>query len=190
MRPEAEFDDPQSPTARIIRGRAQILARRGHFPACERNDLEQQLFLAVWSRIERFDPRRASLPTFVRRVADGEAAKILRARRAAKRDRRRGIPPFETKDGAAGMSWETKLSEDAHDRRLDRRLSDRREASEQRMDVESVLERLGPADQQLCRRLMHETITEVAASQKTSRAAVYRRLARLRRRFGDFRKSE
>lgn len=191
MRPESVFDDPESPAARVVRGRASELARRGGFPASDRDELEQRLRVAVLARLDRFDPRRGRLTTFVRRVADGEAAKILRARQAAKRDwRRRETPPVPRVGiGSAwdAVSWEAALTQDAHDRRLGRRTPDEGVVNERRMDVESIVERLPPEDRELCRHLMHGGVSQAAAALGVSRAAIYRRLVRLRPHFGDFR---
>jgi len=49
-------------------------------------DVAQEVFLRVWARPERFDPERASLPTFLAMMARGVAVDI--ARRDARRLRR------------------------------------------------------------------------------------------------------
>src|SRR3954470_23103426 len=55
-------------------------------PFDEREDIQQDLHFALWKRLRRFDPSRGALTTFLFRVANNEASKIIGNRIAARRD--------------------------------------------------------------------------------------------------------
>lgn len=58
----------------------------------ERDDLLQELRLAVWQELARFDPQRGSLSTFVDRIAQSTLVSLIRHETAHCRDHRRHGP--------------------------------------------------------------------------------------------------
>lgn len=61
-------------------------------------DVQQQVFLEVWQRIERYDPRRAGLLTWILVIARSRAVDHLRRRIPEPRDPIGGIALFEQGD--------------------------------------------------------------------------------------------
>jgi len=68
-----------------IRVKARQLTRRSEFNRSDREDLEQELWLALLSQADQYDPQRASLHTFIDRVVGAAAKMLLRDRRRQKR---------------------------------------------------------------------------------------------------------
>lgn len=90
-RPPPEPVDPA--IAALIKRKARTMART----RADREDAEQELWLAVSRAMPRFNPIRAGKRTFARHVVNNRATDIVRACKAAKRDRKR-TSQFE--DGA------------------------------------------------------------------------------------------
>ena len=63
-----------------VRFKARQLSRRSEFRRCDEDDLRQELWLLLLREAHRFDPRRASLNTFVDRVLQTAAGMIVRGR--------------------------------------------------------------------------------------------------------------
>lgn len=69
----------------LIRVKARQLVRRPEFLATEAEDLEQDLSVRILSQIDRYDPSRGSIKTFIARVADSQVGMIIRERKRKKR---------------------------------------------------------------------------------------------------------
>ncbi|MGD1096340.1 MAG: sigma-70 family RNA polymerase sigma factor [Bryobacteraceae bacterium] len=121
----------------------------------DRQDVAQEVILAVWVNLGRFDPFRASLPTFIERVSATKVASILRRGKAQKRAR----------------VDSDSLNIDPMDIRV---------TVELRVDVRRALSLLSLADQNMARLLLHYKPAEVARKLGCSRAAVYRGIERIR----------
>ena len=61
-----------------VRFKARQLSRRSEFRRCDEDDLRQELWLILLREAHRFDPRRASLNTFIDRVLQTAAGMIVR----------------------------------------------------------------------------------------------------------------
>jgi DNA-directed RNA polymerase specialized sigma24 family protein len=61
-----------------VRFKARQLSRRSEFRRCDEDDLRQELWLLLLREAHRFDPRRASLNTFIDRVVTTAAGMIVR----------------------------------------------------------------------------------------------------------------
>jgi RNA polymerase sigma-70 factor (ECF subfamily) len=80
-------------------GTVQGLARRILGPGGRADDVTQDVFVELWHRPERFDPRRGSLRAFLVTIAHGRAVDLLRSERARTRRELRS-----TGDDAAAIS--------------------------------------------------------------------------------------
>lgn len=125
----------------------------------DRDDLVQDALLHVWRRLNQFDPRRASLPTFVERVVTSSVASTIRKTRAAKRQKADALPVRES------------LRSFVHEIHL-------------RVDVERVLAQLCPFDRMVAMLLIDHTPSEAAAALELARSKVYRSISRIRAAFG------
>jgi RNA polymerase sigma factor (sigma-70 family) len=121
---------------------------------CE--DLEQEVVTALWLSLGRFDPLRASLPTFVERVVATKTTSLVRRGLAQKRTR---VSP----ENPAARPVHVSVTVELH------------------VDVPRVFRRLSPADEKVARMLLEYKPAEIARKLRCSRAAVYRSMDRIRR---------
>jgi DNA-directed RNA polymerase specialized sigma24 family protein len=64
-------------------------------------DLAQELRMAIWEECDRFNPNRASFPTFADRITASTVASLIRRETAACRDNRRNGPALNTASWSA-----------------------------------------------------------------------------------------
>ena len=165
---------------------AETLFRRGLFRRSDLDDVQQDLVLAILKRLQRFDPDRASLPTFANRVAQNAAKSLLRRRHAAKRGRSRVLQSLEAELNdrhgapccAGNLVAETQL-----ETRCGIRRRSAREQSDLKIDLNDAKTALPDVDRDLCRLLEEQSPTDVAGRAGIARSTVYRRMAKVRRHF-------
>ncbi len=160
---------------------ARRLRRRLGLPACDREDLGQDLLIDLLRRLPAYDPARGSLGAFAGLVLRNQSSRItiriMRERKAqgggllsldapSSRDDLR--PLAETIGEDEGLSaWHGQSASP-------------REKSEQRSAIETALGQLPDSDRRLCAALASSSVTALAAEGFGSRSALYRRLADLR----------
>src|SRR5262249_20141507 len=101
----------------------------------DRVDVEQEIVVAVWLPLPKYDERRASLPTFIERVASNKAAALVR-HACAKRRIISALPVFDDVNLFGAL--------------------------ELHLDIERALQRLKAEDQRVARLLCTLTPQEVA----------------------------
>lgn len=160
---------------------AKRLQRRLGLPACDREDLVQDLLIDLLRRLSAYDPDRGSLGAFsgliLRNQASRIALRIMKERRA---------------HGGTMLSLDASLSQ-ADPRPMNEVLSnqdglgvwhgqtiDARLAAEQSMDLGHALGRLSPKDRAICAGLAHGSVTTLARRGFGSRSSLYRRISDLR----------
>jgi RNA polymerase sigma factor (sigma-70 family) len=153
----------------LVRRASGDLCRRCGFPWSDRDDIEQDLFLALHRAVPKFDPRRSSWRAFAAAVIDHRAASLARDRGAARR-----VPP------ALRL-----LGDPAQDQRRVGPPVDPAETVPLALDLERALTRLPPALRALADRLSDKPLTRAATSLGISRSAARLRRADIRRRFED-----
>ncbi len=65
---------------KLISVKARQLHRRRDFQSTEKEDLQQELWLALLKAADQFDPAKASVDTFIDRVVNSAVAMLVRAR--------------------------------------------------------------------------------------------------------------
>lgn len=175
--------------ARTVRCTARWMVGRGGFTREDVEDLEQELMTDLLQRLTRFDPARAGRQTFIARVVENHAAKLLAARNTTRRAWTRDAVPLddepERNGGDRDRRCRAPLADDA-DRRAG--ATARRNPFEQvdlRVDVEVVVAGLPPALRAIGERLRTESLSDVARSLGVPRTTLYHHVALLRRRFTD-----
>ena len=166
-----------------IQAKARQLCRRKEFSPSEREDIEQELWLAVLQQAERFDPARASLDTFLDRVVSQGVAMLLRSRNRRKRGH--GISPLSLENDYTPPGEELKpLSDTVSREDVARRLGTQSEDPIARLDqteaIESVLARMPERLRDICLRLMTSTLASVARQLGVSRHQVRKAVERAR----------
>jgi RNA polymerase sigma factor (sigma-70 family) len=160
-------DDPESRARREeLFDRAFPLAQRAaevrassspRYDYFDRDDLVQDAVAAVLAALGRYDEERASLRTFVEKIVFNGIASTLRRARAEKRTSV-DLRPFSDSPDLSSMV-------------------------ELRLDLNRVLRTLERRDRQVARLLEEYSPAEIARALRTSRAAVYRSIDRIRAAF-------
>jgi RNA polymerase sigma factor (sigma-70 family) len=153
-RREELFDLAYPLAQRAAKVRASSLPRYDYF---DRDDLVQDAVTAVLAALDRYDEPRASLRTFVERVASNGIATTLRRARAEKRT---SVDYWPVTD-SPGLSLIVEL----------------------RLDLHRVLRTLEHRERNVARLLEEYRPAEIARALGISRAAVYRSLDRIREAF-------
>jgi RNA polymerase sigma-70 factor (ECF subfamily) len=153
--PALEQAQPLALRAVQVRGAAAVAT--GRVAAADREDLEQEALAGLWAALRHYDASRASLRTFLERVADKRFASLLRRRRNPVLIERLDGHRFTTADGIPAVQF--------------------------RVDLDRVLAPLGDAERALALLLVDHGPTEISRMLGIARSTVYARIARLRRAF-------
>jgi hypothetical protein len=144
-------------------------------PLTDREDLEQDLWLNLWIRLERHDPSRSSISTFSRLLIRNGAASIVEEQRMQRRDVRRCWRSLndliETDEGSVELGdaitfpeWTWREAE----------------ALDLRVDLAKIQARLPAEFAQLMGELAVSDLSDIRRRAGYSRATLYRRIQRLR----------
>ncbi len=172
----------------LIRVKAKQLIRRPGFTRSDQDDVEQNLFLHVLSKVEQFDPTRSSLNTFVDRVVNSAAAMLVRERGRNKRNPGDSVEirSLEIKAELPGEPpmplWATISIADVERRTGGASLSDS-ELYELVEGVASAIADLPPDLQQVCRSLLECNRTEAERELGLSRRKMKSAMDRIRQHF-------
>jgi RNA polymerase sigma factor (sigma-70 family) len=142
------------------------LMRSGYFSVQDRQDLRQELLLAVFQRLALFDPEVCPLPAFLITVVRSRARNLFRQRMT--RAGKVGMLPL------ADLEWM-----DSHG---DRRKPDL-EILDLVLDVEAILHTLPPRLRQIARLLMEKTPAEVARNLRMTRHTLRKAIGQLDQHF-------
>jgi DNA-directed RNA polymerase specialized sigma24 family protein len=124
-------------------------------PSANREDLEQQVTIALWLALSCYDPSRASLRTFVERVAANRMASLIRSLHHSGQFKE---VPLENAFGLAAPDGRSEL----------------------RTDVSRVLAGVSAFDRCVAGSLARHSAAETSRRMGVSRAKVYRAIGRLR----------
>lgn len=167
---------------RLIRLKAHQLCKRTDFCSADLDDLQQELWLAVCERIERFDSTKSSVNTFIDLVVNQAIVSILRRRQRLKRDKGSMIQSLDAElEPGAFETFADYVTEDDLARRLGR---SSRDECKDRETAESMASTLGLMPERLGsigRRLMSGTIHSVARDLNISRREVQQACDAIRR---------
>jgi RNA polymerase sigma-70 factor (ECF subfamily) len=146
----------------------------------DREDIEQDLFLDLLQRLPDYDPKRAKLNTFIARVVEHGVATLIERRQAEKRDWRRcrlSLNRPASYEDADGPEFGEFVETDYR----------RREVRNDDLAIEmaGVLKTLPPRLRDICRGLMRDGVTQVAADLGLSRMTIHRGMKVIRARFED-----
>lgn len=154
-RPEVDWNEIQT-AARVKAWRGY---KAGLYLRQDLRDIEQSLTVYVLERLERFDPERGSLATFLKHALKGGIADISRRSRAACRSLPDGsdLEPFDsmidTSDGPPEPLSQTLTKEDV-ERRTGGDSRSPIEQFEVAHDVDCIIALMTKRQQRICRSLM------------------------------------
>ncbi len=171
----------------LIRRKAKQLARKRGFTINDAEDIEQWLAVKLLKHLAAFDPEQGHPNVFVKTVVERYAANLLRNSRAEKRDRHRvcSLSMIVDYDDNGPIELEETIGQRELDSRLGRESRDPHEASDLAMDVADVLAGLPPELRDLCERLKHASVSDVARDLGVPRTTLYESIRKLRKHFAE-----
>lgn len=160
---------------------ARRLRRRLGLPACDREDLGQDLLIDLLRRLPAFDPARGSLGAFAGLVLRNQSSRIAIR---IMRERRAQGGGLLSLDAPSGPEDQRPLAETiGEDDGLSAWHGQANNAcafTEQHQAVQAAVSRLPPEDRRFCAALAHRPISALVSEGFGSRSTLYRRLADLR----------
>ncbi len=179
-------DDVFTPfTKKVIEGYAGKLLRSPHFQSYEKDDLVQELGIALWQSMETFDAGVAHFNCYATTVISRTAKSMLRQRRRLKRTSPRDARSSTSSEevGSAEPMHLGPVTEHDASRRLQTEHRSLCESVDLREDVESVLQTLPSSLEETARALMQHPTSAAAKRLRISRATLHRRIDLLREHF-------
>lgn len=160
---------------RLIRRKARQLVGKARIAEGERDDIEQELRMALLERLSRFNPQRSHWQAFVLAVIDRRVATLLKSRRAKKRKHRENLLSLSSL-----VSGEEGLPAELGDTLLPKHqeflvgaiLNDHQSAFALADDLAMVMARLPPELRRLCERRRTKSVTEIANELGVPRSTV------------------
>lgn len=168
---------------KLIRSKATQLVGKYGFTESDREDLEQEIALALLLALPKYDSERGQRSTFISRVVNHSISDMIEARKAAKRDYRLCICSLNEnllyEDGTVAERLEA-IDRDGCLRRTGK--SDQSEVALQdlRIDVNRLISKLPGDLRRLCLQLQSANVSQVSNDTETSRSTIYRKLKKLR----------
>jgi RNA polymerase sigma factor (sigma-70 family) len=141
----------------FARRAAEVRSRTTPFAddSVDQEDLKQEMLMEIWTALRHFDPDRASLRTFIERIAAAEVVSFMRRAEAKKRTK---PADFEFVSTSEDMVITIQL----------------------RVDLGRLLKNLDYQDRRVARLLVEDSPAQVARILRVSRSAVYRSIDRIR----------
>ena len=159
---------------------ARRLLRGLHLPPHDLADLRQELLADFLRRFRAFDVSRGSIGAFANVVMTNEGHRLARRHLAYRKVFGTPSSFVDNSLPGAGQSPIETTADTGGNGMMMGHYPNSFGAVEQRLDVERMLGALSEKDAELCRRLLHYSATECSQDCATSRATVYRHLARIR----------
>lgn len=181
----APLPDLDEVAARLIRLKARRLVGKAGFTRSDQDDLEQELTLKLLKHRAAFDPRQSHWHAFVTAVVERHAATLLRNKQVEKRDHKRVTSlhvVVEDPLNGPGALADT-IGRRERDARLGLSSRSDIELLDLRHDVAAVLESLPPRWREVCERLKHDSISQVARDLGVPRTTLSYLVRRLRKHF-------
>jgi len=147
----------------------------------DREDLEQNLILAVLEKADSYDESRASVRTFVGTIINGAVLHEVRGRkRASNRELVNSSLNYDVFDGEETVPAHETMDRVTHLERLGRSIKDPFEMSDVKTDLSEVISQLSPEQQSLVGALSETTTRSAARMVGISRRAVYQHIGEIR----------
>jgi len=174
---------------RLIRRKAAQLIGKTNLVATDRDDLEQDLRIALMAQLPKFDPTKAHWNAFVTVVVNRQVARLLEYRKRKKRGYTEHVVSLSAQ--VPGENGEpTELSRMIRPEQqgflVAMPLHDNQEAFEVEHDVSLVMSKLTDEQRDLCRHLMHRSVTEAARILRIPRSTIQDRVQEIRQVFAKY----
>lgn len=158
----------------LIRIKAHQLCRRPEFGKSDQDDLQQELWMMVCEQVDKYDPSKSSVNTFINLLVNDAAAQIVRKHSRLKRGNGKQIVSLrDCGTRTRSTIWDRAVSCVHLFRRIGHYPSDPTTAWETAEAVQFVLDQMPDNLREICLRLMDGgTENSVAVEMNISRHAV------------------
>lgn len=179
------YDGIDSYATKLIRYKAYSMVGKAGFCEADRPDLEQDMMLDLLQRLDKYNPAKASKNTFISRIVENRICTILESRHTCRRDWRLCLTSLNEKirncEGGIAeridmLDTDGKISYHGAEARLWRN-------EELHVDVKRVVESLPAELQDLCGRLCHSNIREIARDTGIHHSKLYEWLHKIQEAF-------
>jgi RNA polymerase sigma factor (sigma-70 family) len=169
-------------TLGFVRKRARQLVGRHGFRPCDRQEIEQRLFVKLAKRLHAADPDSPQWKAYVATTVNHGIANMIRDLRAEKRDHRRScsIHTIVDQDDNGPVELVDTIGPKEANARLGIAPRDAVALAELCMDVADVMAQLPDDLRELCERLRHDSVSQVARDMGVPRTTVSTAVGRLR----------
>lgn len=160
---------------------ARRLRRRLGLPACDREDLGQDLLIDLLRRLPAFDPARGSLGAFAGLVLRNQSSRIAMRIMRERKAQGGGLLSLDAPSGADDQRpLSETIGEDEGLSAWHGQVTTAHATTEQHRAVQTAISRLPLEERRLCAALAHRPVSALATEGFGSRSTLYRRLADLR----------
>lgn len=151
----------------------------------DREDIEQELHLKLLKYLASYDPRKGRLQAFATAIVKRQAANLLRAKRALKRDHHgvRSLSMELANEEEGPVELADTISQRHLGARLGRATREEHELAALAMDIRDVIASLPPELADLAERLKTDSLSQIARDLGIPRTTLADRVRKLRRYF-------
>lgn len=171
---------------RMIQLKAGRLIGHGRFTENDREDLAQQLTLALLEVVEKFDPTVAKWPVFVTTIVERTADKILRRRKSPKSEHSHHVTSLsgfvQDEDGET-VALSTQIGDEHREALTGRYRTSEQEVVEIKDGISILYPHLRKETQAICETMSEQSLTEAARDHDIPRTTVRLDLERARELF-------
>lgn len=173
--------------ARMVRAKAKRLVGHQRLRSEDQRDIEQELMIAVFEAFPTFDAEVACWPAFVATIVERHASRILRDRKAQKRN-----PPgevvslsthFVESEGGGLVPLSDQIGGECRELLTGEYRLPEAELTEFQVEVNDIVSGFPAELRDICERLSHQTVAEIARDLRIPRRTLRDRICDIRRRF-------
>lgn len=164
----------------VIRRKARQLKKRPEFRNQDHEDLEQQLWLRLQEKEDRFDSTKGTWQAFANTVVTSAAKNLIRKAKAGKRYCPNLVSMSNMVDTGESLTLGDVLDDESNHRRRTFRRTD---LTELQVDVRDMMSRLSEDQAKIAAMIPSHGLSEVARLLGLSRCEVKREIAHIRERF-------
>ena len=173
--------DEQSYAEGLIHLKASQLVKHRAVRAADREDLRQELWLHLLKRLPTHSESKGSLFAFITTVIERRVRSILRYHNSRLPGCGDSLDePIGRSDGELVDRYATLGSEPPHSPRAETR---EQYLTDLRFDLEQIIAKLPPDQQDVCRGLMTESLSAISRNKRVARGTLFGRVLKIREAF-------
>lgn len=176
------FDEYEITTIRV---KAKNLIGKAGFTKDDLEDIQQEIILDILQRLPGYDPAKSSRRTFINDIADNKIARLIEERNADKRDYHSTPESLDAVNDDGDRTWESRINSVTNEDfpwNVWSGLSDF-DRLELREDIIPVLKKLPPKLQDICIRLMQNSICGVSIETGIPKTTLLDHMKKIRKHF-------